>query len=55
MQGFVKTLFGDKYTLGVAGSCILVAAVLLHTPAAIFAGAVLPICLLAGAAYLARK
>jgi hypothetical protein len=55
MQGFIKTLFGDKYTLGVAGICILVAVVLLHTPAAILAGAVLPISLLGGAAYLARR
>jgi len=55
MQGFIKTLFGDKYTLGVAGICILVAVALLHTPAAILVGAVLPISLLGGAAYLARR
>jgi hypothetical protein len=55
MQGFIKTLFGDKYTLGVAVGCIVIAAALLHSPAAIFAGLVLPVCLLCGAAYLARR
>lgn len=55
MQGFIKTLFGDKYTLGVAGSCIAVAVALLHSPAAVIAGAVLPVCLLGGAAYLAKR
>ncbi|HQT62926.1 MAG TPA: hypothetical protein PLT25_04670 [Acidocella sp.] len=54
MQGFIKTIFGDKYTLSVAGACIVIAVTLLHTPAAIMAGFVLPACLLAGAAYLAK-
>ncbi len=54
MQGFIKTLFGDKRTLAVAGSSILVALAVLHSPAAPWAGLVLPACLLAGAAYLAR-
>ena len=54
MQGFIKTLFGDARTLMVAGLCILVGFVVLHTPAAALAGLVLPLCLLGGAAYLAR-
>jgi hypothetical protein len=55
MQGFVKTLFGDKYTLMVAAACGLVAFAVLHSPAAILAGVILPICLLGGVAYLARR
>lgn len=55
MQGFFKTLFGDKYTLVVAASSILVAFAVLHSPATAFAGLILPFCLLAGAAYLARR
>ncbi len=54
MQGFIKTLFGDKYTLAVAGGCIVIAVALLHTPGASFTGLVLPACLLGGAAYLAK-
>ena len=54
MQGFIKTLFGDKRTLAVAAVSILSVLVVLHSPAAILAGLVLPICLLAGTAYLAR-
>ena len=54
MQGFIKTLFGDKHTLGVVGLSIIAAALVLHTPAAILAGALLPCCLLGGAAYLAK-
>ena len=55
MQGIIKTLFGDKYTLGAAGGGIVIAAAILHSPAAVFAGAVLPVCLLCAAAYLARR
>ena len=54
MQGFIKTLFGDKRTLAVTALSILVAVVVLHSPAFLAAGMVLPLCLLAGAAYLAR-
>lgn len=54
MQGFIKTLFGDKRTFAVAALSILFALAVLHSPAAILAGLVLPFCLLAGAAYLAR-
>lgn len=54
MRGFLKTLFGDKRTLAVAGLSILVALAVMHTPAAPLTGLVLPPCLLAAAAYLAR-
>jgi hypothetical protein len=54
MQGFIKTLFGDKRTLAVAGLSILTTLAVLHSPAAILAGLVLPFCLLGSAAYLAR-
>jgi len=54
MQGFMKTLFGDKHTLGVAGVSIIAAAVVLHTPASVLAGILLPCLLLCGAAYLAK-
>ncbi len=54
MQGFIKTLFGDKRTLAVAGGSMLVALAVLHSPVAAWAGLVFPACLLAGAAYLAR-
>ncbi|WP_298284495.1 hypothetical protein [Acidocella sp.] len=55
MNGFIKTLFGDKNTLLVAGLSILIAAGLLRTPAHELAGLALPLCLLAGAGYLARR
>ena len=55
MQGFMKTLIGDKYTLAVALANILIALALLHSPAARAAGIVLPLCLLAGAGFLARR
>ncbi len=55
MRVFMKTVFGDIPTLLVAGLCLAVAIAILHTPAAILAGAVLPLCLLGGAAYLARR
>jgi hypothetical protein len=54
MHGFVKTLFGDARNVAVAVLCVAVAAMLLHTTIAIFAGIALPIGLLAGAAYLAK-
>ena len=55
MRGFIKTLFGDKYTLGVAAASIVAAAVVMHTQAANLAGILLPCCLLGGAAYLAKR
>lgn len=54
MQGFIKTLFGDKRTLAVTAASVLVALVVLHSPASLVAGVVLPLCLLAAAAHLAR-
>ncbi|MBB5373411.1 hypothetical protein [Acidocella aromatica] len=54
MRGFIKTLFGDQRTLSVVGLSILVAVVVLHSPAELAAGLALPVSLLAGAAYLAR-
>jgi hypothetical protein len=54
MQGFIKTLFGDKRTMAVTALSVLVALAVLYSPAAPVAGLVLPACLLAGAAYLAR-
>jgi hypothetical protein len=54
MQGFIKTMFGDKRTVMVAVASIIIAFAALHSPATAFAGAILPLCLLAGAAYLAR-
>ncbi|MDR3522115.1 MAG: hypothetical protein P4L54_10955 [Acidocella sp.] len=54
MQGFIKTLFGDKNTLVVVAGAILAAVLVLHSPLPVLAGALLPLCLLAGAAYLAR-
>ncbi len=55
MQGFIKTLFGDKHTLAVAAASGLIAFAVLHSPATILAGLIFPLCLLAGAAYLARR
>ena len=54
MQGFVKTLIGDKRTVAVVAIAVLIAYGLLHTPIAIAAGFVMPICLVAGAVYLAQ-
>lgn len=54
MQGFIKTLFGDKHTISVSALAILITLAVLHSPAAAAAGLVLPVCLMAGAAYLAK-
>jgi len=54
MRGFIKTLFGDKRNFFAAAICILLAVILLHTPAAPLAGIALPVLLLCGAAYLAK-
>ncbi len=55
MQGFIKTLIGDRTTLAVAVADVLIALALLHSPAARFSGLVLPLCLLASVAFLARR
>jgi hypothetical protein len=54
MRGFLKTLFGNRANVLTAGSCILLAVIILHTPAAPLAGLALPVLLLCGAGYLAR-
>jgi hypothetical protein len=54
MRGFIKTLFGDARNFCTAAICVGGAALVLHTPAAVAAGVVLPVGLLIGAAYLAR-
>ncbi len=54
MQGFIKTLFGDKRNFCTAALCVALGAAMLHTPLAMLAGFALPAALLAGAAYLAK-
>jgi hypothetical protein len=54
MRGFIKTLFGDARNVCTAAICVAAGAALLHTPAAMLAGFVLPVALLAGAAFLAK-
>jgi hypothetical protein len=54
MRGFIKTLFGDARNVCIASICVGAGAIILYTPAAMLAGFVLPVALLAGAAYLAK-
>ncbi|OBS09353.1 hypothetical protein [Acidihalobacter prosperus] len=54
MKALFKTLFGDWRTLTVVGASLAVAWPLLHSPWAALAGYALPLCLLAGSAWLAR-
>jgi membrane protease YdiL (CAAX protease family) len=54
MRGFIKTLFGDARNFCVAAICVALAAGILHTPLEAMAGLVLPLALLAAAAYLAK-
>jgi hypothetical protein len=54
MRVFFKTLFGDARHVGTAAICVGVAALVLRTPLAAAAGVVLPVALMAAAAYLAR-
>jgi hypothetical protein len=54
MNALFKTLFGNPHTIAVGGIAVGLAAIALHSPAHVLAGFVLPIALLAGAAYLAR-
>ncbi len=54
MQGFIKTLFGDRRTFLVAAINIIVIDAVLKTPAAHFACVVLPFGVFCGAAYLAK-
>ncbi|NNM57521.1 hypothetical protein [Acidocella sp.] len=54
MRALFKTLFGSARTIGAAAAAAGLAVLALHGPAPALAGAVLPVALLAGAAYLAR-
>lgn len=54
MKALFKTLFGSARTIAAASAAVFLAALALHGPAPALAGAVLPVALLAGAAYLAR-
>jgi len=54
MRGFIKTLFGDCRNFCTAAICILLAVIILHTPAAPLTGFALPLMLLGSAAYLSK-
>lgn len=54
MKALFKTLFGDWRTISVVGLSLIVIWPLLQSNWASEAGFVLPLCLLAGAAWLAR-
>jgi hypothetical protein len=54
MRGFIKTLIGDARNFCAAAICILLAVIILHTPAAPLTGLALPPMLLAAAAYLSK-
>jgi len=54
MRGFIKTLFGDARHVGTVVVCVGAVVVVMHTPLAAAAGLLLPVALLAGAAFLAR-
>lgn len=54
MQGFIKTLFGDRRTFIIAAISIIAAYAILHTQFAELAGLLLPVLLLCGANYLAK-
>ncbi|HQT87502.1 MAG TPA: hypothetical protein PK677_02980 [Acidiphilium sp.] len=55
MRGFIKTLIGDARNLACIAIIIGVAAALIASPARPLAGLLIPLALLAAAAYLARK
>jgi hypothetical protein len=55
MRGFIRTLFGDVRTLITAALCVAFAMIVLHTRFYPAAGITLPLTLLVGAAYLAKK
>ncbi len=55
MRALFKTLFGSARTISAAAVAVVLAGLALHGPAPVLAGAVLPVALLAGAAYLALK
>ncbi|GAA5263903.1 hypothetical protein ACOSOMT5_P0323 [Acidiphilium sp. MT5] len=55
MRGLIKTLIGDARNLGCIAIITALAAALIASPARLFAGALIPLALLAAAAYLARR
>ena len=54
MMALFKTLFGSARTIAAAAAAVILADLALHGPVPALAGAVLPVAMLAGAAYLAR-
>jgi len=54
MQGFIKTLFGDRRTFLIAALNIIIVFAVMKTPAASFAGVILPLGVFCGAVYLAK-
>jgi hypothetical protein len=54
MQGFIKTLFGDRRTFLIAAINIVIVFALMKTPAASLAGIILPLGVFCGAVYLAK-
>lgn len=54
MKSLIKTLIGDGRTVGCVAVALVIALLLLGTPARPAAGIAMPLVLLAGAAYLAR-
>lgn len=54
MQGFIKTLFGDRRTFLIAAISVIAALAVLHTQFAPLAGLLLPVLLLCGANHLAK-
>jgi len=54
MRGFLKTLIGDARNLCAGAVCILLAVIILHTPAAPLSGLALPFLLLCAAFYLSK-
>ncbi len=55
MRGLLKTLFGGARNFFAAAICVVLAVILLHTPAARFTGLALPLMLLGTAAYLSKR
>jgi hypothetical protein len=55
MKALFKTLFGSARTIAAAAAAVALAVLALHSPVPALAGAVLPVAMLAGAAFLALK
>jgi hypothetical protein len=54
MQKFIGTIFGDKRIFMIAAINVILAYIILRTPAAGFAGLILPLGLFSSAVYLAK-